>query len=197
MNTNEPTPHQWAAHLRYLAEPAATREAWLGLGELKAPFRAAVLGESVDQRPPSPVKGEVGLWWARVDDSISVDELIGESTGGPLFSQGMFKAIEVWTEADLCGLHALWRLAHEQQREEWMRRVETVRDWHLAHTEPGNATNRPWALHVFVLSGTFEGRHYAETLLHNCMTMTGTPDPLSAWILLDAARQLESFVSNT
>ena len=61
--------------------------------------------------------------------------------------------------------------------------------WNMA--EPDNATNRPWALHVFLLASAPECQHYAETLLHNCLVTTGEPEPLSAWILLDAANELE------
>ena len=192
-----PTTQQWAAHLRRIAGAAATNEVKLGLGTLEPPFRAAVLGEQTSPTPAQYPPGDAGLWWALVDDRVHVDDLIQAETDGSLFPQGLYKAIEVWTEADLCGLHALWRLARERGRHDWRARLEAVRDWHLANTEPGNATNRPWALHVFLLSGTFEGQHYAETLLHNCMSMDGVPDPLSAWILIDAARELEYVASES
>ena len=164
-----------------------------GLGAIAKPF-ALVVGDdrsgSVAAPSPQPVD-EVGLWWALAGAPIDVDQLLGESMEGPLWRQGCFKTIEVWTEAELCGLHALWGLAREQHREDWAQRAEDVRDWHMANTQPDNATNRPWALHVFLLAETPESRHYAETLLHNALVTTGQPEPFSAWILLDAANQLD------
>ncbi len=78
-------------------------------------------------------------------------------------------------------------------RSDWHAQAEAVRDWHIENTQPDNATNRPWALHVFLLAGSPEGRHYAETLLHNAL-VTG-PEPFCAWILMDVATWLEGEVS--
>ncbi len=100
----------------------------------------------------------------------------------------------MWTEAELCGLHALWGLARLHNRDDWARRAITVRDWHLHNTQPDTATNRPWSLHVFLLAEAPEAYHYAETLLHNALVTTGRPELLSAWILLDSAKQLEAVV---
>lgn len=172
----------------------------LGAGPLDEPFAlaaGAATGGGAPIPAPDPLPGgELGLWWAMVDESVDVDSLIAPPADAPdqgsLLPQGMYRTIEVWTEADLCGLHALWSLAHRRHRSDWMERVQRVRDWHLVNTQPDNATNRPWALHVFVLAGTAECTHYAETLLHNSMIMSGKPDVLSAWILRDAAKQLAS-----
>jgi hypothetical protein len=183
---------RWIAQLRRLAEPAAASVPSLGAGALDVPFRAAVWGEAVEP-PAEPVQaGELGLWWARTDDRVDVDEILSAPTDGSLLPQGLFRTLEVWTDAELSALHALWWLARDRRRDDWRQHLACARDWHLLHTQPDNATNRPWALHVFLLGGTGECVHYAETLLHNCLTMTGRPDPLSAWILLDSARALEA-----
>jgi len=193
---------QWMVHLRSIGQRRDTGDVVLGAGALDEPFGLAVSdqhggaagSEAARARERVPW-GEVGLWWAVVDRSVNVDALIAEPTEGSLLPQGLYRAIEVWTEADLCGLHALWRLARERGRDDWQARCECVRAWHLEHTQPDNATNRPWALHVFLelwlRRGDVDGRMYAETLLHNCMSMTGEPDALSAMILQDAARELE------
>jgi hypothetical protein len=67
--------------------------------------------------------------------------------------------------------------------------------WHLDNTQPDNATNRPWGLHVFLLEGSAEGRVYAETLLHNATAIRAQVTPVSAWILADAAAELRAVVS--
>ncbi|TVQ54449.1 MAG: hypothetical protein EA377_05435 [Phycisphaerales bacterium] len=173
--------------------------AGLGAGVLNEPFLAAVRQAPVppDAAPPGS-SPEVALWWAVAGASVDVDAAIAEPTEGSLLPQGLYRAIEVWTESDLCALHALWILAQREGRADWIERVDRVRQWHLEYTQPDNATNRAWALHVFLLgSPPFElcepeSRHYAETLLHNTIAMDGRPTPLNAWILLDAARWIES-----
>lgn len=186
---------KWVAHLRSVARPSAGQAPPTGPGLIAQPF-GLVVGDDpgqgrTDTSPHPPPAADVGLWWALAGARIDVDALLSGSTEGPLWPQGRFKAIEVWTEAELCGLHALWRLARDRRRDDWATRVEVVRDWHVQNTQPDNATNRPWALHVFLLADTPETQHYAETLLHNCLVTTGQPEPLSAWILLDAANELE------
>ncbi len=182
---------QWADHLRR-AGARADASAPLGVGALEAPFRMA-LGLAEVALPPAPdAPGEIGLWWARVDDRVDVDAIVGRTAGaGPLLERDLYSAIEVWTDAELSAVHALWWLARRRDRADWRERIEDARDWHVANTQPDNATNRPWAIHVFVQAGTPECTHYAETLLHNCMAMSGRPDPLSAFILRDAADALE------
>jgi hypothetical protein len=183
---------QWAAHLRSIATAAAASTEHLGLGTMEPAFVSAVCGAPIAP-PLEPVnRGEIGLWWALTDDRVDVDEIIVDTDRGSLLPRDDYSAIEVWTDADLSAVHALWRLARDRERTDWMRRVEAVRDWHLEHTQPDNATNRPWALHVFLVGGSAECAHYAETLLHNCMSFGGVPDALSAWILIDAANALDT-----
>jgi len=104
--------------------------------------------------------------------------------------------LEVWTERELAGLHALHRLAQRDKNAPLARRAFNAARWHLQHTQPDNATNRPWATQVFLLlerqDNAPEARLYAETLIHNCMVTSGRPDPLSAEILRDAADALDA-----
>jgi hypothetical protein len=183
----------WVTHLRAVAEPVATRPP--PRGGAVGPAFAAVAG-GIDPGPtPSPVPpADAGLWWALIDPSVDVDALLADPGAGSLWPLSRFSGIEVWTETELCGLHALWCLARQRGRADWARRADAVRDWHLVNTQPDNATNRPWALHVFLLASppSAEARAYAETLLHNAMiTGGGRPELLSAWILLDAAGRIE------
>jgi hypothetical protein len=187
------TASQWAALLRAVAAPVATRPPQ-GPGDIGEAFSAAVAAGPVMPSAPANVRDletEVVLWWALADDRVDVEGLVCPRGDGPLWP-ARDRAVEAWTEAELCGLHALWGLASRRGRDDWVRRCDRARDWHLENTQPDNATNRPWALHVFLLAGTAEGRLYAETLLHNAVVTAGRPDLLSAWILLDAARRLDA-----
>lgn len=182
---------RWMEHLRAVASPAdAAPEA---MARLDPSLRRAIGARSGGGAAPVPTPAsEAGLWWAVADARVAVEPLLGRESDGPLFAQSRFTTIEVWTEAELCGLHALAGVARQRGRDDLRRRASSCREWHVRHTQPDNATNRPWALHVFLLDGGIdapESRHYAETLLSNAMT-TG-PEPLSAWILLDAASELE------
>lgn len=115
-----------------------------------------------------------------------------DSGDGPLQAWGQDRAIEVWTEEELATLHGLWRLARRQQDSVLRERLRAAACWHLHNTQPDNATNRPWALHVFLLEGSDEGRVYAETLLHNANALRARLEPVSAWILGDAAAELRA-----
>jgi hypothetical protein len=135
------------------------------------------------------------VWRARLEPAIDVDRLFDARADGPLLPRSMHATVEVWTTADLAAMHALSRLAVDRARPDWAARVRSARDWHLEHTQPDNATNRPWALHVYRLADIPECLHYAETLLHNCLAIEGRPDALSALLLLDAAEALEEATS--
>jgi hypothetical protein len=178
---------RWAEHLATVAAvdptpwppPAAVRSA----GDDR--------GRAVGAR--SGPGGDVLLWRA-LEASANLEgsglDLEGE---GPLWSRDGWAAVEVWTEAELSGLHALHRAARlrPDERLPLRARLASALAWHIEHTQPDNATNRPWAIHVFLLSGHPEGSLYAETLLHNAMVQ-GIDDPASRWILADAARELRA-----
>jgi hypothetical protein len=114
---------------------------------------------------------------------------VGANTQGPLFEQGLFGAIEVWTECELSALQALWWLGRRQRT--LHDRMRSAALWHIENTQPDNATNRPWAIPVFldiaIRERSHDARLYAETLLHNAIAANGVVEPFSAAILLDAA----------
>ena len=89
----------------------------------------------------------------------------------PLLQQHEAEAIEVWTDAELSALHAAWFVAKSPAQKE---RIHRAVVWHLEHLQPDNATNRPWAIHVFYLHGTPEAEHHAATLIHNVQASGGT-----------------------
>lgn len=193
---NEAIVDKWVTHLRGIASPVAKQAPLSPDHESLKPFTLAVCSEAKGSRqaPANMPHDDVGLWWAVVDPDVNLALLIGEPCYGPLWPQDAYKTIEVWTESELSSLHALWRLARIKNSDSLKKRVVELRQWHLQHIQPDNATNRPWALHVFLLAGSDEEKHYAETLLHNCMVTNAKPDPLSAWILLDSANELEHYL---
>ncbi len=184
---------KWVSHLRSIASPVAKQAPLLTVSDSLKPFALAVCNEAgeIEPAPENLPHDDAGLWWAVVDSKVDINTLISEPVYGPLWPQDGYKTIEVWTESELSSLHALWRIARTKNSDDLKDRVSKLRQWHLQHTQPDNATNRPWALHVFLLADTPEDLHYAETLLHNCMVMSAKPDPFSAWILLDAAHELQ------
>jgi len=190
---------KWVAHLRSVAGPVAKQAPLSAVSKELKPFALAVCSEAGESRiAPQPIPhNDVGLWWAVVDHKVDINSLISDPGDGPLWPQDGYRTIEVWTESELSSLHALWRLARINNSDDLKKRVSRLRQWHLQHTQPDNATNRPWALHVFLLAGTPEDQHYAETLLHNCMVISAKPDALSAWILLDAANELQHYLEKT
>lgn len=133
---------------------------------------------------------DLRLWRCAVDPTVELPADFRTAVAGPLREWASDGPIEVWTEVELSSLHALWRLARLRDDPSLRARAVAAMRWHLEHTQPDNATNRPWALHAFLQEGSAEGEAYAGTLLHNALAHAGVPEPLSAWILMDAAVEL-------
>jgi hypothetical protein len=192
---------QWTQHLSGLSRMEAAEIPPL------PPDRTLLAGERGEQLLWRACAGEATPWQARVLAKAG-------SVRAPLLEPDAYLAIEVWAECELSALHALHRLAREgrgstrnphrdadlQARLE--ARLEGALLWHLEHTQPDNSTNRPWALHAFLLLGAVRGPDddaareaalYAETLLHNMVATDARDEPLSRWILADAARELALF----
>ena len=163
--------------------------------------------------PPDDVDNEDTLLWAALTNAGS-DPLALLASGdaaardrtdsGALFGQQAGRVpLEVWTERELSCLHALDRLRTE--RPGITRDIETVLNnalaWHIENLQPDNATNHPWAIHVFLRAAVerdeYPAQLYAEALLHNCQVSMGRPDAFSAHILLDAAEALDAKTGQT
>jgi hypothetical protein len=143
---------------------------------------------------PDTPDPDARLWWALNNKASSLDPRdVSRRTDGPLFEQGLFGAIEVWTESELSALQALWWIGRRQRAV--LDRLRTAALWHIQNTQPDNATNRPWAIPVFleiaIADSSPDARLYAETLLHNAIAANGIVEPFSATILLDAADAVE------
>jgi hypothetical protein len=147
--------------------------------------------------PPSfrrPQDPDGALWAAAAEGGAAqlaaADALLMARPGSSLADPEGYLALEVWTECELSALHALARLVRASPTPARLARFDELCRWHLEHTQPDNATNRPWSLHAFARRGDPESRLYAETLLHNVAASDARHEPLSRWILLDAAREL-------
>jgi hypothetical protein len=175
------TPLDWVRHLEQTAG---------GFVPVDGPLPPAALGRS-----GSGAADRDRLAWdlATRPDPQGWGDLV-QPGQGPLQAWPGDRAIEVWTEEELASLHGLWRVARRGAIAELRTRLLAAARWHLHNTQPDNATNRPWALHVFLAEGSDEGRIYAETLLHNATALRACLEPVSQWILRDAAAELRGLV---
>lgn len=158
-----------------------------------APLLARLLGIRPGAAPDG-LHPDAALWWALHDRSLDPVSLI-EAADGPLVPSLRRLSMEVWSEGELASLHALSWHATRSEGCDLAARVESAARWHLAELQPDNATNRPWAVHVFAdlaqRTGDAAARAHVGTLVHNSIVSLGRPDRLSAAILLDAADWLE------
>jgi len=127
---------------------------------------------------------------ARVIEAVSGLRLAGP---GPLLERAGNDAVEVWVDRELAAMHALHRACRVLRRAEWGTRLHAAVAWHVEHTGTENATHRPWAVHVFLLCGSSDAEFFAAGQLHAVAVehAAGPPDPCTAWILQDAARELD------
>lgn len=148
--------------------------------------------------PPSPMPANAShlarAWWGWFDYTIRDSLAISWDADGPLIPGLQADGIEVWTETELGTMHALVSSAKGARNKAILERVFRAAAWTLDNLQPDNATNHPWAVHVF-FAAAWHGvssacRPLAETLLHNCQVALGRPDRLSAHILADAAEAL-------
>lgn len=181
----------WIALLRAEADRAPRVDGrTLALGGMEQAVRDALRLPPADDPGPDDDAAETRLWRARGDAALDVSGIALRAGDGAILEQGAFRAIETWTDAELSALHALWWIARDRGRPDLAARLDRARAWHLEHTQPDNATNRPWAVHLFALAGTAECDHYAETLLHDAIALEGRPTALGGVLLHDAAEAL-------
>ena len=168
------------------------------------PFLAAHAGEP--WLGPTPDRPEARLWvLAASGSTVSLHAALGEILGpsdqrGPLLYARRPGAIEAETDAELSALHALWVLAERETA--WRERALSAARWCVESLQPDNATNEPWAAHVFLILEAVDRRPeaglYAQTLLQNAMVggMQGGRLPRrSAWIARDAGLALRRYLA--
>ena len=204
-------PASWALLLRRRADDRLSRTAGRPLGPAAtrgfAAWRAG--NASHPARPPAddtptPAQSiDDALWRALCDESSPIDHLFAggsDANPAPISGPRTGVGIEVWTETELSAMQALWWLARRRGRPDWGRRLARGVAWMLEHIQPDNATNRPWAICVFLehaqRTGDADALLYAETLLHNADLGADLDDPLVAHILADNANAMESLASD-
>lgn len=168
------------------------------------PWFRAWRGGAVPAPPRSDSAPDVRLWWALVEPTAPVPDQLASPDRSPIAPRDSYRTIEAWTEADLASIHALWWLGRKRARAEWVSRSLDAAAWHTEHIQPDNATNRPWAIHVFLdlwrTRSLIEGRLHAETMLHNADAGAGTaatgPGRLIADIAADAANALDEMLAS-
>ncbi len=199
----------WSSYLRTLAQPiigpldvpeafAQAQRKYLSLEvpliihtakneSLQTPDVPTMLLESPHKYP------DLYLWWGliapgNVANPLQVIDLTSDKS---FVEQGLFTTIEVWTETELAALHALSLYAIAQPDNAALAdRITRAIDWHLEFLQPDNATAHAWGVHSYLLRGSPEAIHFAETLVSNCQVMNAQPDELSAWTLINAANAL-------
>lgn len=141
---------------------------------------------------PSAESGpDVAAWRSVVDPLVWT----GDSGEGPFAEHLKETSIEVWTECELCVLHA--RAWVDLQTGGLSARTLSAARWLIREIQPDNATTRPWGVGVFAWMGVrerdVEALMYAETLVHNTLVSgSGRTEPMSACILIDGAEWLEA-----
>ncbi|MFZ4573719.1 MAG: hypothetical protein ACOYN0_04935 [Phycisphaerales bacterium] len=145
---------------------------------------------------PLPIANTASSPDVRAWAAIQTPELWSDpDEAGPYAPELRSESIETWTECELCILHA--RAWADRAAGGLGHRVIGAAEWLVRELQPDNATTRPWGIQAFAWlaeeRGDAEADHYAQTLVHNTLVAgAGTPEPMSACILLDAAECLES-----
>lgn len=155
---------------------------------------ASALGRSLPVRHVAATSGDLLIWSAVLRDPPGQPELAAGDSA-PLLVHPPDATIEVWTETELSALHALWKLARRCGDTTLRTRCIEAAIWHAENIQPDNATNHPWATHVFYAASAatdrWELQHHADTLVHNAL-VGGRVRLRSAVILLDSANELEA-----
>lgn len=112
------------------------------------------------------------------------------SASGPLTPTDDSIGIEVWTEIELRTLHAAWNSAIDSGSARTTSRCLGAARWHLDNIQPDNATNIPWAIHLFAAladDGDASADIHAQTQLHAALAGRREPSRLTSLVLLDAS----------
>jgi len=174
-------------------DPATFRDEMGHRRAVDGPFLAATTAQPLAFGPRPQASADELLWHAAAGTLPveRVPSLIGTAHDGPLYGEAFAGTVEVFTESQLCAVHALHLLAMRYDRADWLDAAMRACRWMQDNLQPDNATNHPWGVHVFLLADargvTTAGTLYADSMLMNCQVNQGRPDSLSAYILRHAA----------
>lgn len=129
-----------------------------------------------------------------VDGVVDQIGLLAESDGA-LHERRADESLDAWTYRELCGLHALARLAVQRRNRAWARWVERIAIFHMDRTQPDHTTNQPWAVFAFLWSPKtrlFADQQIHDATSHGSLAATGRGEashltPLAGMLLADAA----------
>jgi len=212
------TYQQWAEHLRRVTAPSlAGSPIWDAADRARGEASSSATIDFVESFEDEhghrrAVDGAflahlAGLREARGGESGELDVRLFQALWEPASEPGELleprgalqpeprEGLEIWTERELASLHALWWIAHQRGRDDLHARAMEAAGWHVDNIQPDNATNHPWAVHVFLELGVSGGETtslmHAESLVHNSRVISGRPDRFSACVLFDASRALD------
>ena len=216
------TAEDWSAHLRAIATPAllntpltnprhdrteadAFRAGFTDERGHRRPIDEPLLRRLLRQPAPAPPEAtatDAAAWWALADpnaDDVRLESLFLQRDAGPVIPEDPNTGVEIWTETELAALHALANHAADASDSPvgpaLLARARAAAAWHVETIQPDNATNHPWAAHLFaavsIATASDEHRLHAETLVNICCVSTGQPDRFSATLLLDAADSIQ------
>ncbi len=166
-----------------------------------SPFLSSMLFINPISPMPPTASHLSRAWWGWFDYTIRDSLAIDWDADGALMPSLQEAGIEVWTETELGAMHALVSAAKGARNRAVLERVFRAAAWILDNLQPDNATNHPWAIHLFVIMALDPARAepqraaadlYAQSLLHNAVVHQGRPDRFSALILWDAMECLDA-----
>lgn len=150
---------------------------------------------------PASLRPDELAWWCCHTRGAYHRLPLDWKAAGRLFPEFASEAIETWTDTELSAVHALAWEGLRGRNHSILSRVARAAEWLLNEVQPDNATERPWAIHVFAAMSLDASRSpearaaadlYAQTLLNNAMVGRERPDRFSACLLWDAADWLET-----
>lgn len=164
------------------------------------PLLAHLMGVAINGGAASAMDPEERAWWLLHRPEDAEDMPVDWNGSGPLFPSLRERGVEWWTQAELCGAHALAWHGLNARSGAVLLRVGRAAEWLLEEVQPDNATQWPWGVHIFASMAVDPSRdgsvrssalQYAQTLVHNAIVNTGTPDRFAACILWSSAEWLD------
>lgn len=102
-------------------------------------------------------------------------------------------SLQVWTQQELMGLHALVHLALGRPNKQWVKRMEQIARVHAQKTPPRTTVGKPWAVCAFLWSPTTRAYGRRQIDGEACATGQGAqPSAVSGMLLADSVAAMAS-----